>query len=127
MPDEARAASTDPLGQAIRIAVAGKGGAGKTTISATLARTLARNGKQVLAIDGDPNPNLGMALGVDADLLRDPPRVPRNAADEVKDEQGRTQRVLKSEFADFRQQYAVQAPDGVMLVHMTRVDHAGTG
>ncbi len=107
--------------------MAGKGGAGKTTISATLARTLARSGKQVLAIDGDPNPNLGMALGVDQDLLRDPPRVPRNAADEVTDDQGRKQRVLKPEFKDFREQYTVTAPDGVMLVHMTRVDHAGTG
>ena len=111
----------------MRIAVAGKGGAGKTTISATLARTLARNGKQVLAIDGDPNPNLGTALGVDPDVLRDPPRVPRNAADEVVDDAGRKQRVLKPEFKDFRAEYAVRAPDGVMLVHMTRVDHAGTG
>jgi len=111
----------------MRIAVAGKGGAGKTTISATLARTLARNGKQVLAIDGDPNPNLGMALGVHPDLLRDPPRVPRNAADETKDGEGRTQRVLKAEFSDFRERYSVAAPDGVMLVHMPRVDHAGTG
>lgn len=111
----------------MRIAVAGKGGAGKTTISATLARTLARSGRQVLAIDGDPNPNLGMALGVDPEVLRDPPRVPRNAADEVTDEQGRKQRVLKPEFRDVRARYAVPAPDGVMLVHMTRVDHAGTG
>ena len=55
----------------MRIAVAGKGGAGKTTISATLARTLARSGKQVLAIDGDPNPNLGMALGVDPERTRE--------------------------------------------------------
>ncbi|MFN2456506.1 MAG: hypothetical protein ABR577_20125, partial [Pyrinomonadaceae bacterium] len=82
---------------------------------------------QVLAIDGDPNPNLGVALGVDHDVLRDPPRVPRNAADEVTDDAGRKQRVLKPEFKDFREQYAVTAPDGVMLVHMTRVDHAGTG
>lgn len=111
----------------MRIAVAGKGGAGKTTISATLARTLARSGKRVLAIDGDPNPNLGMALGVDPDLLRDPPRVPRNAADETTDDAGRKQRVLKAEFSDFRERYSVAAPDGVMLVHMTRVDHAGTG
>jgi len=64
---------------------------------------------------------------VDPDLLRDPPRVPRNAADETKDAEGRTQRVLKAEFSDFRERYSVAAPDGVMLVHMTRVDHAGTG
>ena len=110
-----------------RIAVAGKGGAGKTTISATLARVLARQGRRVLAIDGDPNPNLGMAMGVDAGALRDAPRVPRNAADETVDAAGRKQRTLKPEFADVRERFSIPAPDGVRLVHMTTVDHAGTG
>lgn len=111
----------------MRIAIAGKGGSGKTTISAALARTLARSGKRVLAIDGDPNPNLGIALGVSEEVLRDAPRVPRNAADEIEDERGRKQRVLRPEFRDVRERFAVPAPDGVMLVHMTRVDHAGAG
>ena len=35
----------------MRIAIAGKGGAGKTTISATLCRLLARQGRRVVAID----------------------------------------------------------------------------
>ncbi|MDQ3912794.1 MAG: AAA family ATPase, partial [Actinomycetota bacterium] len=48
----------------MKIAVAGKGGSGKTTIAATLARVLARRGHRVTAIDGDPNPNLGVALGM---------------------------------------------------------------
>lgn len=111
----------------MRIAVAGKGGAGKTTISATLARTLARHGRQVLAIDGDPNPNLGIALGVPESVLRDAPRVPRNAAEETVDDRGRKQRVLKPEFRDVRERFAVDAPDGVRLVQMTTVDHAGAG
>ena len=37
----------------MKIAVAGKGGAGKTTISGTLARALARAGHDVMAIDAD--------------------------------------------------------------------------
>ena len=49
---------------ALRIALAGKGGAGKTTISATLARLMARRGLQVIVIDGDSNPNVAVALGV---------------------------------------------------------------
>ena len=49
----------------MRIAIAGKGGAGKTTISATLCRLLARQGRRVVAIDADSNPNLAIALGVD--------------------------------------------------------------
>lgn len=48
----------------MKIAVSGKGGVGKTTLSAFLARWFAANGNQVLAIDADPDANLGHALGV---------------------------------------------------------------
>src|SRR5918997_2260418 len=48
----------------MKIAVAGKGGSGKTTVAGTLARALARPGRSVLAIDGDTNPMLGISLGV---------------------------------------------------------------
>lgn len=47
----------------LRIAVAGKGGAGKTTLSSTLARVMARRGQRVVVIDGDSNPNVAVALG----------------------------------------------------------------
>jgi CO dehydrogenase maturation factor len=47
------------------IAVAGKGGSGKTTLAALLVRALLERGrKPVLAVDADPNTNLGEALGV---------------------------------------------------------------
>ena len=39
----------------MRIAIAGKGGSGKTTISGTLARLLAQAGRQVVAVDADTN------------------------------------------------------------------------
>lgn len=45
------------------IAIAGKGGTGKTTIAALLVNFLSENG-EVLAIDADPSENLNMALGV---------------------------------------------------------------
>ena len=45
------------------IAVAGKGGVGKTTFSSILARLYAEEGKSVLAADVDPDANLGLALG----------------------------------------------------------------
>lgn len=48
----------------MKIAVTGKGGSGKTTVTGALARQLARAGHEVVAIDADPNPNLGIALGV---------------------------------------------------------------
>jgi CO dehydrogenase maturation factor len=47
------------------IAVAGKGGTGKTTFSALLVQMLAERGT-VLAIDADPSTNLNMALGLDS-------------------------------------------------------------
>ena len=51
----------------MRIAVCGKGGVGKTTFCGTLCRALGRKGVQVLAIDGDPNPNLSLVLGMGTD------------------------------------------------------------
>jgi CO dehydrogenase maturation factor len=46
----------------VKIAVSGKGGVGKTTISAFLIQALADRGRQVLAIDADPSPHLAKAL-----------------------------------------------------------------
>jgi len=49
---------------AFTLAVAGKGGTGKTTLAALLIQTLIERGDgPVLAVDADPNPNLGFALG----------------------------------------------------------------
>jgi len=47
----------------MKIAVSGKGGVGKTTFSGTLARVLAKESGTVLAIDADPDANLGSAIG----------------------------------------------------------------
>lgn len=47
----------------MKIAITGKGGVGKTTFTATLARMYADEGKEVLAADVDPDANLGLALG----------------------------------------------------------------
>lgn len=51
-----------------KIAVAGKGGVGKTTFTALLIRELMRQKKGIiLAVDADPNSNLNEALGIDVD------------------------------------------------------------
>ncbi|MDR2500510.1 MAG: AAA family ATPase [Treponema sp.] len=47
----------------MKIAITGKGGVGKTTLSSILARLYAGEGKKVLAVDVDPDANLGLALG----------------------------------------------------------------
>ena len=54
----------------MKLAISGKGGVGKTTFAALLARTLSAQGKHVLAIDADPDANLAAALGIpDSDKI----------------------------------------------------------
>jgi len=60
-PDALEAARA---GLGIRLAVIGKGGAGKTVISSTLSRLLARGGRKVFACDLDTNPGLAISLGL---------------------------------------------------------------
>ena len=48
----------------MKIAISGKGGAGKTTLAALAAGELLRRGVNVTAIDADPNPSLGPCLGI---------------------------------------------------------------
>jgi CO dehydrogenase maturation factor len=47
----------------MKIAISGKGGVGKTTITALLADQLRLNGKEVLIIDADPSPHMAQTLG----------------------------------------------------------------
>ncbi len=53
----------------MKIAITGKGGVGKTTFAATLARMYADEGRTVLAADADPDANLGLALGFSEEEL----------------------------------------------------------
>lgn len=53
----------------MKIAITGKGGVGKTTFAATIARMYAQEGRMVLAADADPDANLGLALGFSEEEL----------------------------------------------------------
>src|SRR3989304_1863070 len=52
----------------MKLAVTGKGGVGKTTITALLSQAYADSGRQVLAVDADPSPCLAGALGFPNEL-----------------------------------------------------------
>ncbi|MBN1345461.1 MAG: AAA family ATPase [Phycisphaerae bacterium] len=48
----------------MKLAISGKGGVGKTTLAALLSRYLVAKGKDVIAVDADPDANLAAALGL---------------------------------------------------------------
>lgn len=109
-----------------RLAIAGKGGTGKTTIAGTIARLTARQGRSVLAIDGDTNPNLAHILGLAPDAAAELADLPRDVLERVEDENG-SRVVLTVEPEALIRDYAAEAPDGIRLLVMGKVDHAGAG
>jgi len=103
------------------IAVAGKGGVGKTTISALLIQHLSRNGV-VLAIDADPATNLNQALGLE--LLETVGGIREKMDKEVK---GGTfsPGVAKKDFLERRIRGALVESDKVDLLAMGRPEGPG--
>ena len=47
----------------MKLAITGKGGVGKTTLTSLLIQQFSKNGKKVIAVDADPDANLASALG----------------------------------------------------------------
>ena len=103
----------------MKIAVVGKGGSGKTTTSAVLARTLARSGRDTLALDRDSNPNLGLSLGLDEQVTEDLLAL-RDAVDAGEEEHAATPDELVRRFG-------VDAPDGVRLAVVTAIQNPQPG
>jgi CO dehydrogenase maturation factor len=54
----------------MKLAISGKGGAGKSTLAAALSLIMAERGTTVLAVDADPDANLAAALGFTLEELR---------------------------------------------------------
>lgn len=106
----------------MKLAVAGKGGSGKTSISGTMARLLARSGHRVLAIDGDSNPNLALTLGIPAERINEMPTLPRDLLE--RDESGTR---LTKTLEEVCESHSLEGPDGVVLLVMAHPQHAGTG
>jgi CO dehydrogenase maturation factor len=111
----------------MKIAISGKGGSGKTTLAATMAHLFARRGFPVLAIDGDPNPNLGMALGLAAPGLQALQPLPRAILEQRTDPSGATEVALAQPIEAIASQYGVATSDDITLLLGAQVDHAGAG
>ena len=103
----------------MKLAIAGKGGAGKTTFTAITSRLIARVGINVVAIDADSNPNLDAALGIpDAHYSSLPISLVSRKLDGPR---------LNESVHHVLEQHSVLAPDGVLLLRMGRPEHADEG
>ena len=113
----------------MKIAVAGKGGSGKTTIAGTLARILARGEHQVLAIDADPSPNLAVNLGIAPEAAARIEPAPHSFSHHSKDADGRYSVGMDLSPEEIVARYGAPAPDGVTLLLVGRVEshQAGAG
>jgi CO dehydrogenase maturation factor len=112
----------------LRIAVAGKGGSGKTTVSVLLAKLLAEDGRKVLLVDLDSDPNLANALGIPADGA--PPLVHRK--DLVAERTGSTGEpggmfILNPNVSDISETYASKYSERVSLLPIGTIEAAGEG
>jgi CO dehydrogenase maturation factor len=112
----------------LRIAVAGKGGSGKTTVSVLLAKILAEDGRRVLLVDLDSDPNLSNALGIPADDA--PPLVHRK--DLVAERTGSTGEpggmfILNPKVSDISETYASKCSERVSLLPVGTIEAAGEG
>lgn len=111
----------------MKIAIAGKGGSGKTTIAGTLARVLARQGMDVLAIDGDTNPNLGISIGIPRERMPALIPLPNTVLQRVMDADGKPKGVLSLTLDEVKRQFGTAVAPHLTLLQMARVDHAGAG
>ena len=112
----------------MKIAVAGKGGVGKTLVAGVLAGFFAKKGFTVLAIDADPSPNLALTLGVPTEEAGKIVPISENTPlIEAKTETG-VPGVYNLAFSveDIIDQFTVKTPYGVSLLVMGTVRNAGS-
>lgn len=115
-----------------KIIATGKGGAGKTTIVATLSRLMARQGIRVMVIDTDPSMNLTMSLGVPFSqihtLAEDKREIQERLYDDVIDEGSKRHSHSWNINIDiFLEKYMVVAKDDVKVVVMGTISEGGGG
>jgi CO dehydrogenase maturation factor len=113
----------------MKIAITGKGGVGKTTFAATLARLYADEGRPVLAADVDPDANLGLALGFsEEDLAQIVPITKMRKLIEERtgaNDENKFYRI-NPQVSDIPDKYG-KLCNGVRLLVLGTVDTAGSG
>jgi len=115
----------------MKIAITGKGGVGKTTLTALLAQAYADMGRQVLAVDADPSPCLAGALGF-PDSLREQLHPISEMDDLIEERTGAKPGTIGGFFTinprvdDIPERFSILHRD-VRLLEMGSVDIGGSG
>ena len=113
----------------MKVAITGKGGVGKTTLSSTLARLYADEGRTVLAADVDPDANLGLALGLteeEVNAIVPVSKMKQLAKERTGANDQNSFYKLNPEVSDLPEKLAKDI-NGVKLLVMGTVDTGGTG
>ena len=113
----------------MKVAITGKGGVGKTTFAACLARLYADEGRKVLCADVDPDANLGLALGFsEEDLAKITPITEMKALIQQRTEADQFERYFKiNPKVDDLPDMLAQEVNGVKLLLMGTVKTGGAG
>ncbi len=113
----------------MKIAISGKGGVGKTLLSAFLSRTFSQAGFSVIAIDADPDANLAATLGFNHPEQIVPISELEDLIEErvgVRPGQSGSLFRLNPRVDDLPDKYSVKI-DGIRLMSMGRIKRGGTG
>lgn len=113
----------------MKLAIAGKGGVGKTTLAAALARRLAALGQPVVAVDADPDGNLASALGIAEERTPKPIAQMRDLVlerTEAKDQGAGLMFKMNPKVDDLPERFSVDAA-GVRLLVLGTVELGGKG
>jgi CO dehydrogenase maturation factor len=111
----------------MKIAISGKGGSGKTTIAGTLARVVAGQGRQVVAVDDDSNPNLAVTLGLTADRASAITGLPRDFLEDNVEPDGTRRLQLTVPVDEVLARHGVAAAPNLTLLVMGQPSHGGSG
>lgn len=119
------------MNKGLKIAISGKGGVGKTTLAAALARIAGGEGFSVIAVDADPDANLAAAFGVSAEQasgITPIAQLKELIAERTGAEPGTTGGFfsLNPKVDDIPERYFLDI-DGIKLMALGTVENAGAG